>query len=1059
MIGVLRIVILSWLLAIPAVLIAAGQPRIILQANTHVEVAAWMPRDDFIISAAALTRNVTVWDVRRGVIVDRLALPMPADMANDLFFLDRLTISDDGRTAVLSGQRYGITTEVGLRRQDWQIDLNRRTITAMPSAPTPIIGTAGHAKASDILNEHLAALLQIYEGGSTMTDDEAVAKLPPLPASHDGKWTIERVNSGIELNGPAGQERAITPNPPIIIAAAALAPAGQQIAVVGTDPTVNDVHSLILIDNPVTGGALRTLRRPNGYGGIAWIGDETLLLTHDDSDDTRDPADDGAKQLPVPALLIDAASGKTMVTLPPRCYVTSVGGADGGVIGAGLANCRTVKADTKIWSMDENGKWTDLGAALPKGTLVDAIAGAGVGGQFALALTLPDKSVGVAVYDSDSGDVVGELALGGAQIGAMAFGPDGKTLYVSVNSRLFVWQPGKITPDKKPDYRDFGAGSLKPAYMFGDGKTLSLGGLLDEGINRYDLASGRALPMLRQGNLVGGGSVPGQNIIWGMSANEGLRLWNASTGAELLTRYYFAGDTGAPAKFFTVTPDGRYDTNLGADAAQIRWLMDDQPWQSLAAQTFMRDYYEPQLGQRLADCRAARSCATVFPPPPPLASRNRVLPKVQIESVVPGDTPDTAIITVSAAQGVDPTAGNGKTRSGLYNLRLFRDGHLVAQFPADPADTAAADLEGWRAANRLDPGADGRARQRFSVRLASDAGSAKPEFTAYAFNEDRIKGETARLAYARPPMPPKLQRAYVLAIGEDNYAEPRFKLNYSAADARLINEQLAVIPGREVHRLVLAASGGTAQGNKALIAAALAILGGRDIAAARAALTAAGVDANGFQPATPDDAVVISFSGHGWAVPGSEFYLVPADGKWPDATAAPVRESFISTTELTRWVQAIDAGDMAIILDACHSAGIVDVAGFKPGPMGDRGLGQLAFDKGIRILTATQAENVALEDGSLGHGLLTFALVRDGLMGGKAASGTAALTMGKWLGYGVTRVPTLAAEIASGKRKTRDLEDDGAPVAKARPVQRPALFDFTGRPGVVVRKAAENADR
>jgi hypothetical protein len=40
----------------------------------------------------------------------------------------------------------------------------------------------------------------------------------------------------------------------------------------------------------------------------------------------------------------------------------------------------------------------------------------------------------------------------------------------------------------------------------------------------------------------------------------------------------------------------------------------------------------------------------------------------------------------------------------------------------------------------------------------------------------------------------------------------------------------------------------------------------------------------------------------------------------------------------------------------------------KSGPMGCRGLGQLAYDKGMRILTASQADNMALEHDDLEHG-------------------------------------------------------------------------------------------
>ena len=73
-------------------------------------------------------------------------------------------------------------------------------------------------------------------------------------------------------------------------------------------------------------------------------------------------------------------------------------------------------------------------------------------------------------------------------------------------------------------------------------------------------------------------------------------------------------------------------------------------------------------------------------------------------------------------------------------------------------------------------------------------------------------------------------------------------------------------------------------------------------------------------------------------------------------------------------LDVVDAGEMAMIIDACHSAASVTADGFRPGPMGDPGLGQLSFDKGIRILAATQADSVAMESAQLHGGLLTFAL-------------------------------------------------------------------------------------
>jgi hypothetical protein len=48
--------------------------------------------------------------------------------------------------------------------------------------------------------------------------------------------------------------------------------------------------------------------------------------------------------------------------------------------------------------------------------------------------------------------------------------------------------------------------------------------------------------------------------------------------------------------------------------------------------------------------------------------------------------------------------------------------------------------------------------------------------------------------------------------------------------------------------------------------------------------------------------------------------------------------------------------------------------------MGSRGLGQLAYDKGMRVLAASKAQEAAIERGGrIQQGLLTYALVQEGL--------------------------------------------------------------------------------
>jgi uncharacterized caspase-like protein len=205
--------------------------------------------------------------------------------------------------------------------------------------------------------------------------------------------------------------------------------------------------------------------------------------------------------------------------------------------------------------------------------------------------------------------------------------------------------------------------------------------------------------------------------------------------------------------------------------------------------------------------------------------------------------------------------------------------------------------------------------------------------------------------------------------------------------------------------------------------------------------------------ATPNDLVLITFSGHGYAGDHGIFYLLPEDvgpGRGIDVTPELLAHC-VSSEELAEWLRDVDAGDMAMVVDACHSAASVEGEGFKPGPMGSRGLGQLAFDKGMRILAASQADSVALESNQLEQGLLSYALVQDGLEQGKAdyRPMDRVIMLSEWMAYGTNRVPVLYEEIRAGKiqgaRGVEKLEESGNAkrAQKIRSLQQPALFDFT----------------
>jgi hypothetical protein len=117
--------------------------------------------------------------------------------------------------------------------------------------------------------------------------------------------------------------------------------------------------------------------------------------------------------------------------------------------------------------------------------------------------------------------------------------------------------------------------------------------------------------------------------------------------------------------------------------------------------------------------------------------------------------------------------------------------------------------------------------------------------------------------------------------------------------------------------------------------------------------------------------------------------------------------------------------------------------------MGSRGLGQLAYDKGMRILAASKSNEEAMElGGNIKQGLLSYALVEEGLVEGKAAR-DGRIQMSGWLAYGEQEVPNLyKAGRVKGPQGAQPVAPNGRDIIYlgrdqvAPAYQQPVLFDF-----------------
>ncbi len=675
-------------------------------------------------------------------------------------------------------------------------------------------------------------------------------------------------------------------------------------------------------------------------------------------------------------------------------------------LGRGLDDAETATVEDSFKSALEAA--ASIGQILGTSQEINGLA-VSPDGKYLAGVRNTDKAV--VLWEAATGKVVRRFDGHSFIAVSVAFSPDGTRLVSTSRDRsAIVWN---LATGKRIARMIGHATSVGTAIFSPDGKSV-ITGSTDGLAIQWNAATGEATRCFigHAGAVTALDFTPDGTFLLTGGADGTLRLWNFTTGEESCKLMTFPN-----RDWVAISPDGRFDTNNLETIRGVHWLSAEAPFSPLPVEVFLRDYFEPRLFTRILN-------GEKFAPIRPVANLDRKQPSVAIEKAVP-TAADSRVFDVT----VTASAAPGGTAT---DLRLFRDGQLVGY-----------------ADGPLAPAADGKFRRTFTVRLPKNADYREVEFTAHCFNRDRVKSRTATLKQTLAPGAAGVKgRAYVVTFGVNLYQSPAVRtLNFAVNDTlefqRVVGERLAKNDriGEVVAVSLVADTDAPPTATKGNLLAVLDVLAGKPVPADR---VKAIPGADRIRAVTPDDVVIMAFAGHGYAGENGVFSVIPFDtGK--KAKLSEVLAASISGDELAARMRDIDAGEFIAVIDACQSAAIVG-GGFKPGPMGNRGLGQLAYDKGIRLLVATQSDNVALENKKLKQGLLSFALIQDGLEAGKAdfRARDGAIYLDEWLKYGVDRVPGLFAEIKKGDGRILVQDAPGA-APQSLKIQQPALFDFTRR--------------
>ncbi|MGI9065944.1 MAG: caspase family protein [Pyrinomonadaceae bacterium] len=654
-------------------------------------------------------------------------------------------------------------------------------------------------------------------------------------------------------------------------------------------------------------------------------------------------------------------------------------------------------------------------------------------------LAILDSMGTVSLWDTATGNKLRDVTTNDRTVTSFAFSPDGRTLAIGgENSSTNLETVGlavfwDIASGRQVGVIEHGKSVTQVAFSR-DGRLLASSST-DNTIKIWDVGLQRELR-----NLVGHNASinsidfsPNSRLLASASDDGSTFLWDTSTGEHLLT--LISLDDGG--EWMVVTPQGLFDgTPLSWN--QILWRYNHDTFNVAPIEWFFNEFYYPGL---LADVFAGKRPYVAQD----VSKKDRRQPTVKLAlaheeepSPIASRTIKVKIDVTDALQDKDNPRG-----CGAWDLRLFRNGSLVKVWPGDVLN--------------------GRTAVRIEEEITIGAGANR--LTAYAFNRDNVKSKDAQLTVSGADNLRRGGTAYIVAVGLNEYANAQYNLKYAVADAQSFSDELRLklsqVSRFERVQIVPLINENATKAN--VLSALKRLAGTHEPPTPRTSLPVL----DKLKRAAPEDAVIIFFAGHGTAQ-AQHFYLIPHDlgytgerTKLDEQGLRTILTHSISDMELEEAVEGVDAGHLLLFIDACNSGQALEAGEKRRGPMNSKGLAQLAYEKGMYILTAAQSYQAALEAAQLGHGLLTYALVEEGLKTAVAdrEPKDGVLRAREWLDFATERVPQMQEE------KMRQSRGIGLEIAFAegeqnitdpqkRSLQRPRVFyrrELEANPLVIVK--------
>ncbi len=413
-------------------------------------------------------------------------------------------------------------------------------------------------------------------------------------------------------------------------------------------------------------------------------------------------------------------------------------------------------------------------------------------------------------------------------------------------------------------------------------------------------------------------SPDGRYLVSG-SADQTVRLWNAETRELIVSLFY-----GTDGEWVLWTPQGFYAASPGGDAL-VGWQIN-------------------RGMQRAADYVTARQLKSKF-------FRPDVVERAIILASAKAAADEARAADFQLAELVNRKPVEFDVMNPKPNARVIGSPvpvKLAVKANKDPLKSIEVTVNGRQVTTRAMRGLDRPTPQAHERELEIPLEKGENRIRIVAAN---AVGETVRellLYHAGPETTlDKKGKLYIVAIGVDNYVKlgNQAALRFAGADARAIHDTLKEKASglySEVKSVLLARNGGQPP-TRNNIEDAIAL----------------------FSEAGPEDTVVLFLAGHG-VNQGPDYLFLPEDA---EKDGERWRASTVMRWQLMQLALQSSQGRRIMLVDTCHSGGAFNARLMKD-----------AADANIVVFSATDANTLAQEKETLGHGVFTYSILQ-GLRG------------------------------------------------------------------------------